>query len=36
MKFGLFYELQLPKPYERETWGPTDEYRIKQSMPFSH
>ena len=23
MKFGIFYELQLPKP-----WGPDDEYRL--------
>src|SRR2546423_6614256 len=28
MKFGLFYELQLPKPYDKETWGPEDEHRI--------
>src|SRR5919204_4345058 len=28
MKFGLFYELQLPKPYDHETWNPEDEHRI--------
>ena len=28
MKFGLFYELQLPKPYDKETWNPEDEHRI--------
>jgi alkanesulfonate monooxygenase SsuD/methylene tetrahydromethanopterin reductase-like flavin-dependent oxidoreductase (luciferase family) len=32
MKFGLFYELQLPKPYDKETWNPEDEYRIIQEM----
>jgi alkanesulfonate monooxygenase SsuD/methylene tetrahydromethanopterin reductase-like flavin-dependent oxidoreductase (luciferase family) len=30
MKFGLFYLQQLPKPYDRETWGPDDEYRLYQ------
>jgi len=28
MKLGLFYELQLPKPYDRDTWNPDDEHRI--------
>src|SRR5207237_10418383 len=28
MKFGLFYELQLPKPYDKQTWDPDDEHRI--------
>ena len=28
MKFGLFYELQLPKPYGAEDWDPEDEHRI--------
>src|SRR5213080_3139215 len=28
MKFGLFYELQLPKPADKETWNPDDEHRI--------
>jgi alkanesulfonate monooxygenase SsuD/methylene tetrahydromethanopterin reductase-like flavin-dependent oxidoreductase (luciferase family) len=28
MKVGLFYELQLPKPYGRETWNADDEHRI--------
>jgi alkanesulfonate monooxygenase SsuD/methylene tetrahydromethanopterin reductase-like flavin-dependent oxidoreductase (luciferase family) len=32
MKFGLFYELQLPKPYERDTWDPDDERRIIKEM----
>jgi len=32
MKFGLFYELQLPKPYDNDTWNPKDEYRIIQEM----
>ncbi len=30
MKFGLFYELQLPKPYDKDTWDPDDELRIYQ------
>ena len=28
MKFGLFYELQLPKPYGADDWDPEDEHRI--------
>ena len=28
MKMGLFYELQLPKAYDKETWDPEDELRI--------
>ena len=28
MKFGLFYEHQLPKPYDEETWGEDDEHKI--------
>ena len=28
MKFGLFYELQLPKPYGADQWDPEDEHRI--------
>lgn len=32
MKFGLFYELQLPKPYEAEGWNPDDEKRIYKEM----
>lgn len=28
MKFGLFYELQLPKPYDKDTWNPEDEHCI--------
>ncbi|MGD9891191.1 MAG: LLM class flavin-dependent oxidoreductase [Dehalococcoidia bacterium] len=32
MKFGLFYELQLPKPYDRDTWHPDDERRIIKEM----
>jgi alkanesulfonate monooxygenase SsuD/methylene tetrahydromethanopterin reductase-like flavin-dependent oxidoreductase (luciferase family) len=28
MKLGLFFELQLPKPYDKETWNPDDEHRI--------
>ncbi|MGE0545209.1 MAG: LLM class flavin-dependent oxidoreductase [Dehalococcoidia bacterium] len=28
MKFGLFFELQLPKPYDKDTWNPEDEHRI--------
>ena len=32
MKFGLFYELQLPKPYDRDTWDPDDERRIIKEM----
>lgn len=32
MKFGLFYELQLPKPYDNDTWNPEDEHRIIHEM----
>ena len=32
MKFGLFYELQLPKTFEGETWDPDAEHRIYQEM----
>ncbi len=32
MKFGLFYELQLPKPYDNDTWDPDDERRIIREM----
>jgi len=28
MKFGLFYELQLPKPADKDTWDPDDEHRV--------
>jgi alkanesulfonate monooxygenase SsuD/methylene tetrahydromethanopterin reductase-like flavin-dependent oxidoreductase (luciferase family) len=28
MKFGLFYELQLPKPYDKDDWDPDQEHRI--------
>lgn len=28
MKFGLFYELQLPKPYGSDDWNADDEHRI--------
>src|SRR5918911_3804897 len=28
MKFGLFYELQLPRPYDAETWDPDAERRL--------
>jgi alkanesulfonate monooxygenase SsuD/methylene tetrahydromethanopterin reductase-like flavin-dependent oxidoreductase (luciferase family) len=28
MKFGLFYELQLPKPYDADQWHPDQEHRI--------
>jgi alkanesulfonate monooxygenase SsuD/methylene tetrahydromethanopterin reductase-like flavin-dependent oxidoreductase (luciferase family) len=32
MKFGLFYELQLPKPGDCNDWGPEDERRIYHEM----
>ncbi|MGI0151153.1 MAG: LLM class flavin-dependent oxidoreductase [Thermoplasmata archaeon] len=32
MKFGLFYELQLPKPRGAETWDPDAERRIYHEM----
>ena len=32
MKFGLFYELQLPKPADREQWDPDDERKIYHEM----
>ncbi|MHB8575260.1 MAG: LLM class flavin-dependent oxidoreductase [Dehalococcoidia bacterium] len=32
MKFGLFYELQLPKPYDNDTWNPEDECRVIHEM----
>ena len=28
MKFGLFYELQLPKPYDADDWDPDAEHRL--------
>lgn len=30
MKLGLFYELQLPKPYRADQWEAEDEHRIYQ------
>jgi alkanesulfonate monooxygenase SsuD/methylene tetrahydromethanopterin reductase-like flavin-dependent oxidoreductase (luciferase family) len=30
MKFGLFYELQLPRPADKDQWNPDDEQRIVQ------
>ncbi|HXQ45951.1 MAG TPA: LLM class flavin-dependent oxidoreductase [Caulobacteraceae bacterium] len=32
MKFGLFYELQLPKPADKDQWNPEDEQRIYHEM----
>ena len=32
MKFGLFYELQLPKPYGADDWDPDAERRIYHEM----
>ncbi len=32
MKFGLFYELQLPKPQGADTWDPDAERRIYHEM----
>jgi alkanesulfonate monooxygenase SsuD/methylene tetrahydromethanopterin reductase-like flavin-dependent oxidoreductase (luciferase family) len=32
MKFGLFYELQLTKPYDSDGWDPSDEHRIYHEM----
>lgn len=32
MKFGLFYELQLPKPHDADTWDPDAERRIYHEM----
>jgi alkanesulfonate monooxygenase SsuD/methylene tetrahydromethanopterin reductase-like flavin-dependent oxidoreductase (luciferase family) len=32
VKFGHFYELQLPKPYDSDTWDPDDERRVIQEM----
>ncbi|MCH8970128.1 MAG: LLM class flavin-dependent oxidoreductase, partial [Planctomycetes bacterium] len=28
MKFGLFYEHQLPKPYDADDWDPDQEHRL--------
>ena len=28
MKFGIQFQLQTPRPYDAETWGPDDEARI--------
>src|SRR5574338_1045072 len=28
MKFGLFYEHQLPRPYDADAWGEDDEHAI--------
>ena len=30
MKFGLFYELQIPKPYDADQWDEEAEYRLVQ------
>ena len=32
MKFGLFYELQLPRPLDDETWDPDAERRVFDEM----
>ena len=32
MKFGLFYELQLPKPADEDQWNPDDELKIYHDM----
>lgn len=32
MKFGLFYELQLPRPLNAETWDPDAETRLFEEM----
>jgi len=32
VKFGLFYELQLPKPYDGDQWDPDAEHRIYHEM----
>jgi alkanesulfonate monooxygenase SsuD/methylene tetrahydromethanopterin reductase-like flavin-dependent oxidoreductase (luciferase family) len=32
MKFGLFYELQLPKPVDKDQWDPDAERRIYHEM----
>ncbi len=32
MKFGLFYELQLPRPADAEQWDPDAEHRIYHEM----
>ena len=28
MKFGLFYEHQLPKPYDKDDWGTDAEHKL--------
>ena len=33
MKFGLFYEHQLPKPYDKEDWDPDQEHRLFKDTP---
>ncbi|MGH2633524.1 MAG: LLM class flavin-dependent oxidoreductase [Tepidiformaceae bacterium] len=32
MKFGLFYELQLPRPADKDQWDPDAEHRIYHEM----
>ena len=32
MKFGLFYELQLPRPLDEETWDPNAEKKLFEEM----
>src|SRR5213082_42448 len=32
LKFGLFYQLQIPKPYAAESWDPDAERRIYRQM----
>ena len=33
MKFGLFYEHQLPKPYDRDQWDPDAEHKLLKNAP---
>jgi len=28
MKFGLFYEHQLPRPYDQDQWDPDAEHQL--------
>jgi hypothetical protein len=32
VKFGVFYELQLPKPSDKDQWDPDAERRIHHEM----
>ena len=36
MKFGLFYEMQLPRPVDGGTWDPGAEKQLFDETDWSH